>query len=126
MHTQTIYVEFGRRLTSLRRQYGLSQAELANKLHMPQSTYANYETGKRKITLELIMQFSQFYSVSPTFLVTGQEQFDSDISISLPEIEMIKKYRTLNERGKEAVDILLSQPRTSVVLIVQPEKTKSK
>ena len=80
----------------LRNQRSLSQAELAKQLNMPQSTYANYEIGKRKITLELIMQFSQFYSVSPTFLVTGQEHFDSAMTISLAEVDLIKKYRALN------------------------------
>ncbi len=123
MHTHTIYAEFGHRLTSLRKQKGLSQAELAKKLDMPQSTYANYETGKRKITLELIMQFSQFYSVSPTFLVTGQEHFDSDMTVSLSEINLIKKYRALSERGKEAVDWVLNQPKESVVIVVKPERT---
>lgn len=123
MHTHTIYAEFGHRLTSLRKQKGLSQAELAKKLDMPQSTYANYETGKRKITLELIMQFSQFYSVSPTFLVTGQDHFDSDMTVSLSEINLIKKYRALSERGKEAVDLVLNQPKESVVIVVKPEKS---
>lgn len=122
MHTHTIYAKFGHRLTSLRKQTGLSQAELAKKLNMPQSTYANYETGKRKITLELILQFSQFYSVSPTFLVTGQEHFDSDMTVSFSEINLIKKYRALNERGKEAVDLILNQPKEAVVIVVKPEK----
>ena len=124
MHTQEIYVEFGRRLTSLRKQFKLSQADLAKKLDMPQSTYANYETGKRKITLELILQFSQFYSVSPTFLVTGQEHFENDMTLSLPEIDLIKKYRALDERGKEAVDIILSQPEKSVIVVMKPKKAE--
>ena len=123
MHTQEIYVEFGRRLTSLRKQYKLSQAELAKKLDMPQSTYANYETGKRKITLELILQFSQFYSVSPTFLVTGQEHFENDMTLSLPEIDLIKKYRALDERGKEAVDVIVNQPKESIIVVVKPKKS---
>ena len=122
MSLHTIYIEFGQRLALLRNQRSLSQAELAKQLNMPQSTYANYEIGKRKITLELIMQFSRFYSVSPTFLVTGQEHFESDMTVSLSEINLIKKYRALNERGKEAVDLVLNQPKESVVIVVKPEK----
>ncbi len=123
MDPQTIYVEFGHRLATLRKQRKLSQAELSKQLGMPQSTYATYEVGKRKITLELIMQFSQFYSVSPTFLVTGQECFKSKMTISLAEIDLIKKYRALSERGKEAVDLVLNQPKESVVIVVKPEKS---
>lgn len=122
MSPHIIYVEFGRRLALLRKQYNLSQADLAKKLGMPQSTYATYEVGKRKITLELILQFSQFYSVSPTFLVTGQERFDSDMTISLAEIDLIKKHRALSERGKEAVDMILNQPKESIIVVVNPKK----
>ena len=123
MDTHAIYVEFGRRLASLRKERGLSQAELAKNLGMPQSTYATYETGKRKITLGLIKQFSQFCSVSPTFLVTGREQFDSDITISISEVDLIKKYRALNERGKEAVNVILDNPRSTVV-VVKPQSER--
>lgn len=125
MNPHAIYVEFGRRLALLRKQYHLPQAELAKKLGMPQSTYATYEVGKRKITLELILQFSEFYSVSPTFLVTGQEHFDNDMTISLSEIDLIKKYRALNERGKEAVDMILNQPKKSVIVVVKPEESNT-
>jgi transcriptional regulator with XRE-family HTH domain len=121
----SVYMEFAHRLASLRKERGLSQMELAAKLHMPQSTYAGYETGKRKITLELILQFSHFYSVSPTFLVTGQEHFDSDMTISLSEIDLIKKYRALSERGKEAVDMILNQPKKSVIVVVKPEESNT-
>ena len=121
---KSVYMEFARRLASLRKERGFSQMELASNLHMPQSTYAGYETGKRKITWELILQFSQFYSVSPTFLVTGQEHFENDMTLSLSEINLIKKYRTLNERGKEAVDMILDQPNESVIVVVNPKTSE--
>ena len=44
------------------------------------------------------------------------------MTISLSEIDLIKKYRALDERGKEAVDIIVSQPETSVIVVVKPEK----
>ena len=68
--------------------------------------------------MELILQFSQFYSVSPTFLVTGQEHFTSGMTVSLAEIDLVKKYRALSERGKEAVDLILDQPEASVVFVL--------
>lgn len=125
MTPKVIYTEFGKRLANLRKDHGLSQAELAARLHMPQSTYAGYETGKRKITLELIVEFSRFYSVSPTFLVTGKECTDGGGVIQATEMELIKKYRALTERGRKAIDIILSRPADSIVFVLSPEKCDS-
>ena len=113
---QPIYAEFGTRLAALRRKAGLSQADLAKRLGMPQSTYANYETGKRKITLELIDKFSGFYEVSPTFLVTGTERQNED-SLQLGEMDLIQKYRALGAREREAVDLILRRGAAAVVIL---------
>lgn len=107
-----IYYEFGQRLAKLRQKRGLSQYDLAGQLHMPQSTYAGYETGKRKITLELIKQFSLFFDVSPTFLVTGDAY--PETHFSMDEVSHIKKYRVLDERGKEVVDTILNSQYDAV------------
>lgn len=107
-----IYCEFGKRLALLRQKNNLSQSELAAKLSIPQSTYAGYETGKRKIPLELIEKLSLLLNVSPTFLVTGDD-FKIDISDTFPttieEQEHIKKYRSLDERGKKTIDAALER-----------------
>lgn len=105
-----IYKDFGVRLAHLRKEKGLSQNELSRLLDMPQSTYAGYETGNRKITLELIKKFALFFSVSPTYLVTGSnspEKAPVDIILSSDETDLIKKYRMLDERGKKTIDTLL-------------------
>ena len=121
MEEQSVYSLFGQRLAALRKEKGLSQAELAKHLGMPQTTYSGYETGNRRVTLEFIIRLARFFSVSPTLLVMGEE-FVSQDSMRLEELAMIKKYRALGRRGKEAVDRILEGGAKAVVLLLdEPE-----
>lgn len=103
----SIYKAFGERLSELRQGKKLSQAELASKFNMPQSTYSGYESGKRKIGLDLIESFAEFFGVSPTYLITGKTLITHD-KLNVKEQEHIKKYRALDQRGKDTVDNLLN------------------
>lgn len=98
-----IYIEFGKRLAEMRQQINLSQKSIADKLEIPQSTYAGYETGSRKIPLELIVRLSKILNISPTVLILGKEiNIINDFTAS--EIELIKKYRQLDADGKQRIE----------------------
>jgi transcriptional regulator with XRE-family HTH domain len=58
------YEDFGKKIAQAREAKGLSQKDASIRLGMPQSTYAGYETGARKIPLSLIKEFSRFYEIS--------------------------------------------------------------
>ncbi|WP_418798842.1 helix-turn-helix domain-containing protein [Phascolarctobacterium faecium] len=98
-----IYIEFGRRLASIRQNSKLSQSQIAQKLNIAQSTYAGYEKGVRKIPLEVIVQLSQIFNISPTILILGNESnIIEDYTKS--EKELIKKYRQLTAEQQGAVE----------------------
>lgn len=98
-----IYIEFGRRLASIRQNSKLSQSQIAQKLNIAQSTYAGYEKGVRKIPLEVIVQLSQIFNISPTSLILGNESnIIEDYTKS--EKELIKKYRQLTAEQQGAVE----------------------
>lgn len=96
------------------------------KLGIPQSTYAGYETGKRKVPLEIIESLSLILDVSPTFLVMGKNTENNRNVLSASEYNLIKKYRTLDERGQRTVDstldtqyqIAMAQKETSALSLV--------
>ncbi len=69
-----IYLEFGRRLAAARKEAGLTQAEVAERLGTVQSTYSGYELGTRKVTGELIAALSDILDVSPDYLVKGTKK----------------------------------------------------
>lgn len=99
----TIYIEFGRRLASIRQNSKLSQSQIAQKLNIAQSTYAGYEKGVRKIPLEIIVQLSKILNISPTVLILGDEaNIVKEYTIS--EQELIKKYRQLTAEQQGAIE----------------------
>lgn len=98
-----IYIEFGRRLASIRQNSKLSQSQIAQKLNIAQSTYAGYEKGVRKIPLEIIVQLSKILNISPTILILGDEaNIVKDYTIF--EEELIKKYRQLTAEQQGAIE----------------------
>ena len=98
-----IYIEFGRRLASIRQNSKLSQSQIAQKLNIAQSTYAGYEKGVRKIPLEIIVQLSKILNISPTILILGDEaNIVKEYTIS--EQELIKKYRQLTAEQQGAIE----------------------
>lgn len=98
-----IYIEFGRRLASIRQNSKLSQSQIAQKLNIAQSTYAGYEKGVRKIPLEIIVQLPKILNISPTVLILGDEaNIVKEYTIS--EQELIKKYRQLTAEQQGAIE----------------------
>ena len=54
----------------------MSQSEVAKYLKVPRSTYGHYETGNSKIPLEVIIQLSKLYNITPNDLLG----FSSDLA----------------------------------------------
>lgn len=98
-----IYIEFGRRLASIRQNSKLSQSQIAQKLNIAQSTYAGYEKGVRKIPLEIIVQLSKILNISPTVLILGDEA-NIVKKYTISEQELIKKYRQLTAEQQGAIE----------------------
>lgn len=60
------------RLKDLRMNLGLSQKTMGERLHIAQTTYANYETGKANIPDELKARLINQFKVNLNWLVVGQ------------------------------------------------------
>ena len=61
----------GARIAALRREAGLSQAQLAKKLQISPSAMGMYEQGRREPSLELLGQMARTLGVSTDYLITG-------------------------------------------------------
>lgn len=57
------------RLKDLREDHDITQQELADLLHIRQSTYSQYENEKRQIPLELLIALARFYHTSTDYLL---------------------------------------------------------
>lgn len=62
-------MEFGALLAELRQEQGLSQRELAQRLHLAGSTISNYETGSHYPDLEKICLIAEYFDVSADYLL---------------------------------------------------------
>ena len=70
----------GSRIAFLRQSKGISQAELARKLHISTSAVGMYEQGRREPSVEILIALSQELGVSLDYLLSGKPDTIRDIS----------------------------------------------
>lgn len=61
------------RIIALRRKQGMSQAQLARKLHISASAEGKYEQGRRLPSVETLVLMANIFNVSLDYLITGHE-----------------------------------------------------
>ena len=57
------------RLKDLREDSELTQAKLAEYLHVKQNTYSQYENGQRQVPLDILIRLADLYNVTLDYLV---------------------------------------------------------
>ena len=56
-------------IRNLREDKDLTQKQIADYLHCTQVCYSNYETGKRDIPTEVLLQLAQYHNTSVDYLL---------------------------------------------------------
>lgn len=69
------YEALGRRVKSARRRAGIRQADLAKKLGISYQYMSMIETGKRKLSLGMLVSLANELGVSTEYLLNGYESF---------------------------------------------------
>lgn len=90
------------KLAELRKSRGLGQAVLAEYLKITRQAYSSYETAKREMDFEALCLIADFYNVTTDYQL-GRYDATPFLLDDDGEIEVIRKYRTLDQRGKEAI-----------------------
>lgn len=85
-------MEFSERLKDLRKQAGLTQVGVAEKLGISQPAYASWERGVKKPTQDNLVKIAQVLNVSVDYLVGNSE----DKSDELDNIELLFR---MNSKG---------------------------
>jgi transcriptional regulator with XRE-family HTH domain len=102
----------GERLRSLRREKGMSKRELVSMLPLNYSTYANYESGFREPNSEVLQVLAKYFNVSIDYIIgitENRKKADEIAILTDAEHEHIMKYRSLDEHGREIVDLVLTK-----------------
>lgn len=85
-------MEFSERLKDLRKQAGLTQVDVAEKLGISQPAYASWERGVKKPTQENLVKIAQILSVSVDYLVGNSEE-------KADELDNIELLFRMNSKG---------------------------
>ena len=80
-------MEFSERLKKLRKEAGLTQVDVAEKLGISQPAYASWERGVKKPTQENLIKLSKILYVSVDYLLGNTES--KQTSDVLEDIELI-------------------------------------
>lgn len=71
------------RLKKARIMAGLSQAQAAEKLNLQRPAISEIESGKRKVNVEELIQFSDLYRVDTSWLLLRDDENDLNANIQL-------------------------------------------
>lgn len=97
-------MEFHNRLYNLRKQKGLSQEELANRLNVSRQTISKWEIGDSTPDMEKLAAISELFEVSLDELVLGREQTPSETGASnIAEIREVLEEKVLTPDNKKKV-----------------------
>lgn len=108
-------MEFKNRLTQLRKENKLTQAEVAKSVGITRGSYSMYEIGKREPDIEMLSKLSFFFGVDIDYLV-GKSDIRNKYKISDLDLgenpgeanELIDIYMSI---GKEAKNLLISMAK---------------
>lgn len=91
----------GEKIQKLRKQQGLSQEALAEKVTVTRQTISKWELGQSTPDLDFIAQLSDIFSVTSDYLIK-EDMIEPD------ELPYKKRQYRLSERGKRTILVLLS------------------
>ena len=96
----------GTRIAALRKQTGMSQAELAKRLRISASAVGMYEQGRREPSADTLVALSEIFGVTTDYLLTGKP-------IALPDQKAVTRLmRSSLESAQSALSSRREQPFT--------------
>ena len=98
---------FNNRLYQLRKQKGLSQEELANRLNVSRQTVSKWEVGDSTPDMEKLIAISDLFDVSLDKLVMGKEDTPDAQPSSKSELAAVLNEKVLTSKNKKKAKSIL-------------------
>ena len=99
-------MEFNNRLYQLRKQKGLSQEELANRLNVSRQTVSKWEVGDSTPDMEKLIAMSDLFGVSLDKLVMGKEEAPTPAAGKSEFAAVISEKVLTDTNKKKAISVL--------------------
>lgn len=123
-------MNFGEKLKKIRTERNLTQSALAELINAKNTAISNWEKNINKPDIETLASICNVLNVNSSYFIETKRD---KLSFTIQEQDHIKKYRTLDEYGKEVVTSVLdieykrcetiaSKPKTVKVLTAARSK----
>ena len=107
MSDDTIKKNISKNIAKYREAANISQKELAKRLGVVPSRISNWETGANCPTIDILFEVCEILNVSINDIYGVYP--DSKFVLKYGEQDLLKKYRGLDDHGKEMVDFTLEK-----------------
>ena len=97
--------DYGERLARLRRQAGLAQRELADKLKINQALISRYESGERRMYDQMLVATAKILGVTPNDILGVKSKKPDDDAAQIPR-RFLKRMRNIHLLSRRDQDLL--------------------
>ena len=103
--------KFSETLKQLRMDAGYTQKQVYEMIGVPQSTFSSWEVGKSEPSADVLLQLCRIYGVNDILSAFGYDGYNEDgsLCLNMHEIDIVEKYRDLDDHGREMVDFTLEK-----------------
>ena len=99
-------VEIGKRIQGRRKQMGLTQEQLADKMDVSIQMVSNLERGNKSIRIENLIRLSEILNISTDYILTGKETAEDMQALTEQMASLSQKERKMM---KLLMDFCLSE-----------------
>lgn len=91
--------ELGKRIRKIRKDLGMSQTKLANKVGLSYAQIGRYETKNAQPQTEILKKIAETLEVSVDFLLNGSKEEQAKNRLS--DIELINQFKAVEQMSDE-------------------------
>lgn len=102
-------MSIGSRIKEARSRVGITQEQLASMLNVSKGAVGNYENDTNYPKTEIVFELCRILKCDANYLYQDDVKGMSEFRVAFTEQKLIKKYRCLDEHGRDVIDTLLEK-----------------
>ena len=94
-------MHYGARMKEWITDHDIKQKALAKEFHVTEAKMSHYMTGRKEITVDVLVKFAQKYGLSMDYLVGLTESREPALTLTEDERRLVLGYRALSRDQRE-------------------------
>ena len=107
--------DFGKRLRALREERGLSQRDLAERIHTRAPQVSRYETGAYLPNAETLVSIAEVLKVDLDTLLLGRVDRNSGDDVGIKDLRLVERVRELEKLDRHYRDTAIAMLEAIIV-----------